>query len=203
MGAPRLAERDVHVWIVGSETGSVHVPASTREGARDRSHALLRSLLGAYLRVEAASLRFELGEHGKPRLPQAGQPAAVADRLRFNLSHSGGVTAVAISRYCEVGIDVELPGRRRDYLALSRRAFGEPTAARLRRLGRDDREREFLRLWVRHEAALKCRGGRLSLGGTGRLQAPPWTTELELAGAPVAALACARRPARVRLTTAP
>jgi len=73
--------------------------------------------------------------------------------LRFNLSHSGDVTLVAVARDSEVGVDVE---RIRPVIEMH-------SIAR-RWLGRDDiaDEPEFYRVWTRHEAMVKALGVGLS-----------------------------------------
>jgi len=73
--------------------------------------------------------------------------------LRFNLSHSGDVTLIAVARDSEVGVDVE---RIRPVIEMR-------TIAR-RWLGRDDiaGEQEFFRAWTRHEAMVKALGVGLS-----------------------------------------
>lgn len=73
--------------------------------------------------------------------------------LRFNLSHSGDVTLVAVARDSEVGVDVE---RIRPVI--------EMRAIARRWLGRDDiaDEQEFFRVWTRHEAMVKALGVGLS-----------------------------------------
>jgi 4'-phosphopantetheinyl transferase len=75
--------------------------------------------------------------------------------LRFNLSHSGDVTLVAVARDTEVGVDVE---RIRPVI--------EMQAIARRWLGRDDiaDEPEFFRVWTRHEAMVKALG--IGLSGT-------------------------------------
>ncbi len=173
--------------------------AGGRAGERESSDGVLRSLLGAYLGLDPASLRFERGEHGKPRLAETAASRLAGGAPHFNLSHSGGLTVVAISRRWPVGIDLELPGQRRDYLALARRAFGAAAAERLRRLAAERREREFLRLWTRHEARLKCLGGGLSFGRLENPRMAPWVVELELGVSAVAALASTQRPGAIRL----
>jgi 4'-phosphopantetheinyl transferase len=61
----------------------------------------LRQVLAVYLRERPQRIRFERGEHGKPRLADGGP------RLEFNLSHSAEVALVAVSGELEVGVDVE------------------------------------------------------------------------------------------------
>ena len=71
---------------------------------------------------------------------------------------------VAVAVHREVGVDVELVRSGLDEPALARLAFGEDAAAALAALGPDDRRSEFFRRWVRHEAAVKCRGTGLGAG---------------------------------------
>ena len=73
--------------------------------------------------------------------------------MRFNLSHSGDVTLVAVARDSEVGVDVE---RIRPVIEMREIAR--------RWLGRDDvaDEQEFFRAWTRHEAMVKALGVGLS-----------------------------------------
>ena len=70
-----------------------------------------------------------------------------------------------------VGVDVEVPRRAIDEVALAARAFGPAEARRLEGLDPAVRAQEFLRAWVRHEAQLKCRGtgiGGAPAGASGR-----------------------------------
>jgi 4'-phosphopantetheinyl transferase len=204
-----LAEGELHVWI--ADLGLAHhdlegllSPQERERGRRfvhsrdarrwRRSRGLLRLLLGEYLDTDPRALGFQVGEHGKPCLE--GSDGA----LRFNLSHSGAIAAYAVALGVEVGVDVQRSRRRGlDVLAVAERAFGRAVAVRLGRLAQDEREGEFLRLWVRHEAALKCLG--VGLGGSEAADPArrPWARELDLgvrssvAGA-VAAVAATQEP---------
>jgi len=69
---------------------------------RDRcilTRSLRRSILCRYLRTKPGELKFAYGKHGKPELSNG--------VLRFNTSHSSGLMVCAVSRSCDVGIDVE------------------------------------------------------------------------------------------------
>jgi 4'-phosphopantetheinyl transferase len=116
-----------------------------------RARGVLRALLGRYLGTDPRTLRFATGAHGKPELRGA-------SRLSFNLSHSGRLALYAVTDTGAVGIDVEIARGSLDVLALAARAFGAPQAELLADVEPRLREREFLRQWTRHEAALKCRG---------------------------------------------
>jgi len=187
------------------------------DGARWRTaRGILRTLLGAYLDADPRALRFAPGPHGKPALaggkerraaagsgagagdPSAGAANQTAERLRFNLSHSGDTALIAVAREREVGVDVELPRRAVDHVAIARRILGEAEAARLQALDPPLREREFLRAWVRWEAVLKCRG--TGIGGADSVSGgpEPWIHELEIPLPGAAALAVADGPVAVR-----
>lgn len=123
----------------------------------------LRRVLSRYLDRAPEEVRLANGEHGKPRL------AEESDRLAFNLSHSGEIALVAVSRGREVGVDVERVRPERDLVALAERALAPEAAAAVREAAEPERARLFYELWTRHEARLKC----LGIGLAAR---PPWPT---------------------------
>ena len=215
---PPLGEREVHVWLVeldapapweGADELSVLCvteldraraivdPLGARRWARSR--VLLRELLGGYLGREPASLRFAVGAHGKPRL--AGDAAGEVGWLRFNLSHSGELALYALARDLEVGVDIELLGRERNFVGLAQRAFGAAAARRLELTSPERREQELLGLWVRYEARLKCQGA--GFGHDNEAAGPPgcFCSQIALgdAAVAVAAVAAAAAPVRVEL----
>lgn len=150
-----------------------------------RSRGMVRLLLARYLDADPRELRFELGAHGKPRLPDraggvAGPPDGAPDGapggawpdLRFSLSHSRELLLVAVAADVEVGVDVECANERH-------------TA-------------EFMRTWTMHEATVKCLGTGLSTMPAGD-EAPPgglWRTELDVGPYATAALAVELTPPR-------
>jgi 4'-phosphopantetheinyl transferase len=119
------------------------------------AHALTRLVLGRCLRVSPASLRFDIGPHGKPRLIGARLD------LRFNLSHAGerALLAVAIGR--EVGVDIEQE-RSVDVLGIARRYFSTSEYVALISLPEEHRVGAFCRCWTRKESFLKARGEGLA-----------------------------------------
>ena len=207
---PRLAEGAVHVWRADLDRADEQLDGllcaqeieraarllSDRDRRRwTRSRGVLRALLGLYLNVDPRTLCFQVGTHGKPSL----EPAAIS----FNLSHSAGIALYALAPKAALGIDVELAGRRTiDVLALAIRLFGPQEASRLQALQPPQREREFLRAWVRHEAELK----RLGLGLEGRAGDPPpspWLGELNVGHDAAAALAVGQAPLELQLWSWP
>ena len=113
----------------------------------------LREVLGRALACDPSEVQFRYGPHGKPFLP--GSP------LRFNISHSGALALIALSR-AEVGADVELPRRRRSD-AIARRFYAPGEIERLfAETDADRRADAFFRLWTCKEAFLKATGEGLS-----------------------------------------
>ena len=128
-----------------------------------------RSALGEALARDPRTLRFALGEHGKPQLegprPLEG-PCTPEGRctLEANVAHSGAWVLVALSERGAVGVDVEAH-RELDVEELAREVY---TPAEQRELAalRAEPERArvaFFRTWARKEAALKAWGTGLSL----------------------------------------
>jgi len=134
---PPSPAAEVHVW---------------RGTGTDPSDRLLRLVLARYLGEAPEEIEIARGAHGKPGL------AAEPERLAFNLSHSGDLTLVAVSRGREVGVDVERTRPERDLVALAERALAPEEAVIVRAAAGDERTRVFYELWTRHEARLKCLG---------------------------------------------
>ena len=93
----------------------------------------------------------------------------------------------------EVGIDLEVARRQIDEVALAARVLGRDQARQLARLDLDPeaRTREFLRAWVTHEAAVKCRGTGLATPAQDSPVAEPWMAELDVGSGAAAAVAVA------------
>ncbi|MBZ3906736.1 4'-phosphopantetheinyl transferase family protein [Streptomyces griseiscabiei] len=169
-------EPEVDVWTVPLDGSPATVaalagllsPCEAERGGRCRfaadrrrfvvAHAALRLILADRLDVPPEEVRLRRGRHGKPRL-------AGGSDLRFNLSHSGDLALVAVTRYDEVGVDVDRlrPGLPVEPLA---ERFFPASEARFvaEAAGPTERAGRFLRLWTRKEAVVKAAGGRLVQG---------------------------------------
>jgi 4'-phosphopantetheinyl transferase len=166
---------------------------------RDRfvaARGTLRTLLGERLGRDPKAIKFAYGKRGKPRL-------ADDSRLRFNLSYSRGIVALALCEGREVGIDVEVV---RDGVSIERIARRYLPARATHHLGGcpddDGRSLEFFRAWVRQEAYAKARGAGLE--GIGEWPDPArWAiVDLDLRDGYAAAIAI-EGPSRARLTAMP
>jgi 4'-phosphopantetheinyl transferase len=120
--------------------------------------ALLRQLLGACLNVESATLAFGYEPRGKPFLAQS----AWDGDLRFNLSHSGRMVAIALTRGREVGVDVESIQRLEDWPLLAEQIFSPRELCELRSLPKTQQREAFFNGWTRKEAYLKATGEGLT-----------------------------------------
>ena len=173
----KLSADDVHLWRASLDCdlpvlSRLETTLSPDEMARanrfvfsmDRNHfvaarGILRELLGAYLMVPPAGLKFRYGNHGKPAL-DANQSDS---DLQFNLSHSGGIAIYAFSLGRRLGVDVEqiLPQRASEDIA--RRYFAAREVADLLALPTPLRTEGFFLCWTRKEAYVKAHGAGLSL----------------------------------------
>lgn len=117
--------------------------------------ALLRMVLGKYCNCAPEKVRFAYSEHHKPRMETNGGPA---QRVSFNLSHSGDEIQIAIAEEGDVGIDVEYADRRHDVEALVPECLTDEEAGRVMLADDSQRRPAFLRYWVHKEAFLKCIG---------------------------------------------
>lgn len=165
---------EVHVWRVqaGSDSGGPRdvaelLDARERERAAsfrrpsDRAryvfaHCVLRQILGAYLDRPPGALTYRWNPAGKPALERP-------EGTYFNLSHSGDLVVVAVTRAGPVGVDVERITGSRDLETIARRFFAEEEWAGIEPLDAERRVVAFFRLWTRKEALLKGLGTGLSI----------------------------------------
>ncbi len=169
----RLARDDVHVWQANLDEAKSLVTdgermMSTDERARwqafnrrdlqDRfalTRLFLRMTLASYVESKPLYIEFASRERGKPSI--------VGSTIEFNLSHSAGISVLAITQEREVGIDVERLDPSLDELKIAERFFSHAEYEALTRLSADKRRRAFFSVWTRKEAFLK--GVGLGIGG--------------------------------------
>jgi 4'-phosphopantetheinyl transferase len=168
-----LAANEIHVWLGGSDCiEDLGVSPSRQsmltsaerdlcarlvfpeDGAMKRAaRVLLRTVLSRYAPVSPESWQFESSPLGKPRI----QSEAEIPPLRFNVSHTRGLIAVAVNLHHELGVDVESLERQLGK-PLLRSALADSEWHQLMRLAETDRTRRFCEFWTLKEAYLKARG---------------------------------------------
>jgi len=118
------------------------------------SHALVRKVLSTYVDVGPAEWKFSAGRHGRPEIAgPAGVPA-----LRFNLTHTAGLTGCLVTLDADCGIDAELITRRGNLQAIAGKMFADAELVTLNKLhGRAFLEQFFI-FWTLREAYCKALG---------------------------------------------
>ena len=173
-GRERLERDEVRVWTAVPESiddpvvlDAYEVLESGDERARrlrlhfdrDRherlvSNALVRTTLSRYADVEPGKWVFERNEHGRPD-PASGQCELP---LRYNLSHTKGLVACAVTLGREIGVDVECIERRGDAVAIADRYFAPAECRELRACPAERRRERFFEYWTLKESYIKARG---------------------------------------------
>ncbi|HYG91406.1 MAG TPA: 4'-phosphopantetheinyl transferase superfamily protein [Azospirillum sp.] len=163
----------VYVWIQpvapGAEDAGLDLLDDTERARWERflrpegrrlfaaAHALLRTTLSRYAAVDPRAWRFTAGEHGRPELagPETG--------LTFNLTHTEGLAACAVTRGIAVGIDAERADRHANLEGMARFAFAESERAQFDAAPPERRGAVFFGIWTLKEAYIKARGLGLAL----------------------------------------
>ena len=131
------------------------------------AHDLLRRSLSRHGSTPPEAWTFAADAMGKPFLTglrrddsDSSQPPS---SLSFNLSHTRGLVACAVTWETEVGVDVERVDRQIEIDGLARRYFSDMEVAALgRRRDATARAVHFFELWTLKEAFLKAIGTGLS-----------------------------------------
>jgi 4'-phosphopantetheinyl transferase len=173
-----LEPEEVHVWHLFVDTltdadlwRQLQAVLTPEELVREQRYAherdrrqyflarvLARTVLGSYLGRACTSLHFTTTPYGKPLLP----PTEGQARVHFNLTHSHGAIACAVSPTREVGIDIEDEERSLAYLDLAERYFAPPEASHLRGLQGREQRAAFFAIWTLKEAFVKALGHGLT-----------------------------------------
>jgi 4'-phosphopantetheinyl transferase len=120
------------------------------------ARASLRRVLGGILGIDPRSLIFTYGERGKPAI-------APEHNLAFNVSHSGGLALIALSRPGNLGVDVEQIVELDDAPAIARRTFSAAENEELGRVAPSERLLAFYLAWTRKESVVKALGSGLAM----------------------------------------
>lgn len=166
----------IDVWRVGLDSGEsegkafgdVLAPEEVARAkrfhfARDRERFVkcrlaLRNIIGRYLQVQPAEIRFRYDKNGKPEIADAQNSSG----LRFNVSHSSGLAVIAVSSGRAVGVDIERIDRKIDCLEIARRFFSKRECQALLAISASERQRAFFACWTRKESFLKATGEGIS-----------------------------------------
>lgn len=167
-----LPEQEVHVWAIALEQPEIvlkHLVTALAHDERERmaryafphlrqeytiARGAMRHILARYLGIEAKAVQFAYSEQGKPCL--------VVGDVAFNLSHSGKVALLAVSKGREIGVDVEQVRVVNDLYQVAKSNFSAAENAVLRQLPLAKQREGFFNCWTRKEAYIKALGDGLS-----------------------------------------
>jgi 4'-phosphopantetheinyl transferase len=174
----KLQAGEVDVWLTSTSSAASVAQASYLEllssTERTRWHrfasndarlqylvtrALVRTALSKYADVSAHEWQFESNAYGRPKISE---PRA-SRNLCFNLSNATGLVGCAISRDCEIGLDIENCTRMIDFDALAPSVFAPAELADLSELPFGERRGRFFSYWTLKESYIKARGMGLSI----------------------------------------
>lgn len=153
-------------WLTADERARAQRLVRPRDGRRFvLCRGALRVIVGGLLDREPGAVEFRAGPGGKPILPpggSGGQPP-----WHFNVSHSGDLALIAVSRTRELGVDVEKSRPISEAARIVRSYFTETETEQFHQLDEAARADAFIRGWTRKEAILKAQGVGLAGLATG------------------------------------
>jgi len=122
------------------------------------TRALLRYVLWMLTGQDPAGFKFSENAYGRPEPVSGTLPMPI----RFNLSHSGGLTACAVALNTDIGCDLE-DCRRAVDINIVDRFFSKPEADYLGRYPEPEKSLLFFEFWTLKESYIKARGMGLSI----------------------------------------
>jgi 4'-phosphopantetheinyl transferase len=148
-------ERDWTILTPDEIRSARRIVVAEKGDRKASARANLRRILARYIDTPPQDVKFVYGEHGKPMLAEQDEP-------QFNLSDSGSMGLVAVSRQARIGVDIELAREDRSFTGIADRFFAQAESDALRALSPEDRPAAFYRAWTRKEAYLKAWGTGLT-----------------------------------------
>lgn len=121
------------------------------------TRSLLRFILGDYLGIERRAVAFAYAADGKPMLSPT-----MSQHIKFNVSHAGDQSLVAVALETPVGVDVEPVRPLDDLVDLADLVFSPSERVAWDALPESERLMAFFEVWTRKEAVLKGLGAGLS-----------------------------------------
>ena len=146
-GAHKLLSEDEDI-----RANRFHFPRHKRRFTVAR--AVLRLILSRYLKVAPSSLIFTTNKYGKPLL--VNDPS-----WHFNISHSGEMALLAVSKHHPMGIDLEYFSER-PYEGIAKSLFSPKEIQTLEQAARHLKPLIFFHTWSQKESFIKACGMGLS-----------------------------------------
>ena len=122
------------------------------------TRGLQRFVLSQCTHIPPESLVFEENRYGKPDI----KPGLTDIPVKFNLSHSNGLTACAVTLNSEIGIDVE-DSTRKINLNIADRFFSRQESEYILNMPEQKKKKTFFDFWTLKESYIKSKGKGLSI----------------------------------------
>lgn len=176
----QLTEQEIHLWLCEPEKITEPLllnryktwltPEEDQKRLRYRfekhqhqyliTRALIRSVLSHYQSIlPPQDWHFELNQWGKPNIIAEQNP----DKLVFNLSHTDGLIACAITKKHQLGVDVENITREGETIKIADRYFSPREYQKLIALPVEKQNDRFFDLWTLKESYIKACGLGLAI----------------------------------------
>jgi 4'-phosphopantetheinyl transferase len=132
--------------------------AARLKGKSDRdafikTRAAVRSIVGRETGMPPRDVAFRYNRWGKPQVDAPGRPS-----IDFSVSHTKGLSVIAVTRTGAVGVDAEPYRPCPDRIRIAADVFGLEVAQQLLAVDQSRQDAVFLGLWTAGEAFVKARG---------------------------------------------
>jgi 4'-phosphopantetheinyl transferase len=124
------------------------------------TRALVRTVLSRYLDVAATDWRFANNSYGRPAIANLTRAEC---GLSFNISHTRGLIALAVTQHREIGVDVENVRVREAAIEIADRFFAKAEVTDLANVPPERQHDRFFEYWTFKESYIKARGMGLSI----------------------------------------
>ena len=111
-------------------------------------------MLSHFTDVAPEAWRFENGEHGRPEINDKLNP----EHLRFNISHTNGLVACALTTRYDIGVDVEWPARSNMFDTIAESKFSNREFTCFKASPPTEQRRVFFSFWTLKESYIKAIG---------------------------------------------
>jgi len=130
--------------------------------AEDRARYILgrglaRNILGLYLQRAPERIEIDSTDRGQPYFPGD-------ETMRFSITHTHDLVAIALTANVRVGIDIEYMERKLNLKDLAERILSAKDFSEFQALPKPEKQEAFFRVWTRKEAYLKATGEGISEG---------------------------------------
>lgn len=124
------------------------------------TRAMVRTVLSRYLGIAPTDWRFANNSYGRPEIANLTRAEC---GLCFNISHTRGLIALAVTQRREVGVDVENVVVREVSIDIADRFFAQTEVQELATVPPERQQDRFFEYWTFKESYIKARGMGLSI----------------------------------------